>query len=54
MRGGCWDASQVVEAVAQVLREWREGYLEAEEALEAIEEALRENNFGPLLDGEEA
>ncbi|WP_267961083.1 hypothetical protein [Thermus caliditerrae] len=41
-----------MEAVAQVLREWREGYLEAEEALEAIEEALRENNFGPLLEGE--
>lgn len=52
MRGGCWDAGQAVEEVARVLREWREGYLETEEALEAIEEALRENNFGPLLEGE--
>lgn len=53
MRGGCWDAGQAVEEIADVVREWRHGSLTAESALEEIECVLYRTNFGELLESEE-
>jgi len=49
MRGGCWDAGQAIELVADVLVGYQMGALSPEEALREIEQVLLDNNFGELL-----